>query len=341
MTGVVKFFDRKRGFGYIIDDETKREFYVSRKSIIPDERATVYNTFYGDNFEKPKSLRGSTREAYLVNNESVEFQLEEDPSTRHNFFCVNITGPRRRELYFRARRRWNIPIDESYFHSKGKQRCTISLKEAQLLVRNRAEARASKNWQQADKLRNKLRSSGILVNDDTGRWKALDESMSGLCYDIETPNIDGKKLLDDFNFSSEYDVSHLPGYNSRKNSIKQYQQQKLHDTSKTMTIQSNFRGMERKGAFTLSDYRKITGSIFISNLPKHVDEAELNELMSRVGKVRSVYIKRSVSGLHKGDAVVKFFSNNEAKLAIATFGENSSFELHGRRILVREDRQKL
>ena len=108
-----------------------------------------------------------------------------------------------------------------------------------------------------------------------------------------------------------------------------------------MTIQSNFRGMERKGAFTLSDYRKITGSIFISNLPKHVDEAELNELMSRVGKVRSVYIKRSVSGLHKGDAVVKFFSNNEAKLAIATFGENSSFKLHGRRILVREDRQKL
>ena len=78
-----------------------------------------------------------------------------------------------------------------------------------------------------------------------------DGSMSGSCYDIKTPDIDGKKLLDDFNFSLEYDVSHLPGYNSRENSIKQYQQQQMYDTSKTTTIQSNFRGMERKGIHTL------------------------------------------------------------------------------------------
>ena len=336
--GIVKFFDRKRGFGYIIEDLTKKEYYVNRKGIIPDERATVYNTFYGEKFEKSKSLRGSTREAYLVNDEIVEFELEIDPSTNEGI-CVNITGPERKELHFRARRRWNMHVNESYFHNKGKQRCTLSFNEAQLLINKRVAARKTSDWVTADELKTKLRSHGIEISDETGRWSAVDGSISGSCHTIEAP-IFKKRVANDFNFSDEYDVSYLPGNNSRVGSMRHHRVQNMHGTDQSTLISSRHEKVS-KGAFILPEARKITGSIFIRNLPKNISEAELEELMSRVGKVTSVWIKRSESGLHKGDAVVKFQNEKYAELAIATFGESSSFEIQGRKLLVREDRQKI
>ena len=52
-TGKVKFFDKKNNFGFIIDDETNKEYYVHRK-------ATNFDISDNDNvqFELTPGKRG-------------------------------------------------------------------------------------------------------------------------------------------------------------------------------------------------------------------------------------------------------------------------------------------
>ena len=234
-----------------------------------------------------------------------------------------------------------MPINENYFYNKGKQRCTLSFNEAQFLINKRFAARESRDWQKADELKMKLRGHGIEVNDDTGKWNALDGSIWGSCHELQSLDTGETMSMDDCNFSDEYNVSHLPGNRSRTSNIRNERLQKLYGRNQRSSLLSRNQGGNSKGAFMLPDHKKVSGSIFISNLPKNVHEAELEELMSQIGEVTSVWIKRSKSGLHRGDAVVKFRTDKEAQLAIAKFGEDSSFELQGRKLMVREDRQKI
>jgi cold shock CspA family protein len=73
-TGIVKFFDKKRGFGMIINDSDKKDYFFHRSHIRGFQPV------------------GAARNIYVDNGTKVEFQLIADPKDPMKNICVGITG---------------------------------------------------------------------------------------------------------------------------------------------------------------------------------------------------------------------------------------------------------
>lgn len=74
--------------------------------------------------------------------------------------------------------------------------------------------------------------------------------------------------------------------------------------------------------------------LFVGNLSWSVTSQELEEYMSRAGRVTSCEVKRNHNGQSKGFALVTFADVESAKEAIVQFND---VEMQGRRLIVRVD----
>ena len=76
--------------------------------------------------------------------------------------------------------------------------------------------------------------------------------------------------------------------------------------------------------------------LFVGNLPYRVEENDLQELFSQVGKVESVRVMRDVeTGRARGFAFVEMSSEQEAERATSQFNQ---FPMEGRKLTVNEAR---
>ena len=87
LTGRVKFFDRRRGFGFIEPYEDcqrfpDKNFFVHRKALLP-------LGFVSDREYAERNI--NNMRTYLEDGEDVEFELREYADSVH---AVNVTGPK-------------------------------------------------------------------------------------------------------------------------------------------------------------------------------------------------------------------------------------------------------
>ncbi|MCW8806355.1 MAG: RNA-binding protein [Ignavibacteriaceae bacterium] len=79
-------------------------------------------------------------------------------------------------------------------------------------------------------------------------------------------------------------------------------------------------------------------NIYVGNLAPNVEEADLNNLFSQQGKVRSVKIIQDMfTKISKGFGFVEMLVKEEAQKALDVL---NSFELKGQKIVVNEARPK-
>lgn len=79
-------------------------------------------------------------------------------------------------------------------------------------------------------------------------------------------------------------------------------------------------------------------NIFIGNIPKQTTDLELQDLFTKIGKVKSTKIIRDMfSGESKGFGFVEMYSLNEAQSAIK---ELNGYDLNGNKLTVNEARPK-
>eukprot|EP00124_Ichthyophonus_hoferi_P005454 Ihof_evm1s795 gene=Ihof_evmTU1s795 len=76
--------------------------------------------------------------------------------------------------------------------------------------------------------------------------------------------------------------------------------------------------------------------VFVGNLAYSVYTAELEEFMSKAGKVKSCEVFEYSGGRSKGSGIVEFETPEEAAVAKETLQDQ---ELNGRKIFLREDRE--